>query len=149
MELTESQARKLLLPLIGDDLFTIQDGTMFYNSVVFGNSSILLKAQNGVFVKFVDDRGFFTCDIGISFRINTTTNRRYESRLENLFKYLSLQLPQKPDNFLELIRIYSRIIRENKDKIFEAFDEKHREETNTNIRKRIDKEAKISKWKNP
>jgi len=133
MKITKEQAKQALKPLIEDDLFVIQGVTIFYDTVVFGNSYILLRAQNGtggMTVEFTDDRGDTTCNVGVQFR-----GRWYKLWLEDVCKYLNLSLPEKPSNFLDMVKVYSIAIRENKDKLFEAFDDNHREETYLSIQK--------------
>lgn len=120
-EISEEILKELAKPLLAADLFEIQKETGYMNQS-FANTYIVLKARNGIKIKYITDN----MNQNIYCQIE---NFQFKYEIEDLFAVFNIPLKVEKEDFLKMIKDYSITVYENKDKIFCLFDEQHMDET--------------------
>jgi hypothetical protein len=121
-EMREEVFTELAKPLLQNDLFVVGGETIYEATSSFGSSYIVLQSKNGLKIEFIADNKDQTISANILF-----AEESYD--LEDLFKMLNIMFEVEKEDFLKMIKNYSEVIYKNKDKIFMAFDEAHKDET--------------------
>ena len=134
-DMNDELSKKYAGELLKDGMFELlpPPDTLYENT----GCGITFKSKNGIYVCFIQDRGLeVSCRVGDEEDLGTF--------LEDVLYAIDVKMPEYHDDFVELMKVASKVIMENLSKIEQAFDKANIEETYRKVK--ISVRKRWGKW---
>ena len=124
--------------LTSDGIFRIVE--IYYSEKFFGNYCIHLKSNVNFDIRFIRDRGFSWCELGLS------KQKQEWFDIRDILTIMCIQVEVSGDSLVNVINRTTDIMNQYFSKIEEAFNENNFSETKSNIKVLIRKRMEEMGW---